>query len=39
MVEYAFILSLVAVVCAAAFTSLGQAVVSLLEPVAKAFTS
>jgi Flp pilus assembly pilin Flp len=38
MAEYAFILSLVAIVCAAAFTSFGQAVASLLGPVANAFT-
>jgi len=33
MVEYAFILGLVAVVCVTAFASFGQSVVNLLTPV------
>lgn len=36
MTEYAFILTLVAVVSATAFTAFGQAVVKLLLPVVKA---
>ena len=36
MTEYAFILTLVAVVSATAFTAFGQAVVKLILPVVKA---
>ncbi len=36
MAEYAFVLGLVMVAAAVAFTSLGQACVRLLEPVLKA---
>ena len=36
MTEYAFILSLVAIVCVTAFTAFGQSVIKLLGPVVKA---
>jgi Flp pilus assembly pilin Flp len=36
MTEYAFILSLVAIVCVTAFTAFGQSVIALLGPVVRA---
>ena len=38
MVEYAFILGLVAIVCVSAFAAFGQSIANLLTPVVQAIT-
>lgn len=38
MTEYAFLLGLVALLATVAFTSFGQAVVSMFEPIVRAVT-